>query len=298
MKKYLPIIFMCLTTIITKGLLAYFIKKDSRDSSNVIRMSKILIIILFLGEIAMLFFGIMAYIYGPLEIAIMLWLFCFLSFLFGWYLVSFQIKVADDSFEKRNVLWKKKKYKFSETIILQGSATMIVQNDMGIEIMRISNLMCNSRLLYERYLSYLKFHKLNKIKSRSNSITCIKFLKYIGAISILLSLLTMVPLVMSVLENEIAGIIASAILEAFVLISGIVILLYFYRWNIYIENDEIIIHRVFKSTNKIKLNECYLIEDGIFLLFYNKQTKQRVYRLARYLLNNSAIILEYYKRPI
>lgn len=162
MEKYLSIILVCSVTVITNGLLGYLIKKDSRDNSNIIRLPKIMIIISFLGEIAMLFFGIMAYIYGPLGIAIMFWIFSFLSFLFGLYSVSFQIKVTDDSFEKRNVLWRKKKYNFSETIILQGAVAAIVQNDMGIEIMRISDIMCNSRLLSERYLAYLKSHKLKK----------------------------------------------------------------------------------------------------------------------------------------
>lgn len=298
MEKIIVIILICSMAAIINGVLGYLIIRDSKDKSDIIRMPRIVILIEFICEMGMLVFGIIAYIYGAQDDkgpAILFWLFSFLFFLFLWYSISFQIKVADDSFEKRNFLWQKKKYNFSETIFLQGAATMIIQDHMGIEIMRISDIMDNSRLLYERYLSYLEIHKLKRIKSQSNLITCIKFLKHIGILLISMSILMFTAsFVIAVFEKSIAGIIITAIFAIILMIPGIVMLLYFYRWNIHIENDEMIIHRVFGGINRIKLNECYLLEERIFLVLYNKQTNQKIYWLAEYILNNASIILEYY----
>lgn len=204
-----------------------------------------------------------------------------------WWTMVYRLEINESNFVLRNVFFRKRTIYFKDCIMKKMNSITLVQNEKGIEIYRLSDLYTNASKLYD---SYVKFYSGNKKKkSSSNEITCNYRILYAGIAFSLVSLFTIIPIMISILETTILGIVLSSLLCALCFIVAIVFFLYFYKWKLVLDVENIRITSPFRKSRMINLKQNYYVI-GNTIDFHNKNNYKMVYKIYTNFLNNFQIL--------
>ncbi len=175
--RYLVIICSCLLLTLITFFMRKEVKEKREHDSNFIKVPLFIGVFSLICFITIAIIGLCVIIYVNISTALILWSVSLAPLFMLWWYFVYQIEICGNCFEVRSIFFHTKKYYFSEIFLYRGTACLIVQDQYGIERMRISDLYTNTSKLEKAYSSFYKVNRLKKPKRLSNKVTCIKFVR-------------------------------------------------------------------------------------------------------------------------
>ena len=292
--KYLIGVILFLVGIFSNYILRLLLKKANKNGNNkIIKPSSYLFALSILLIFLDLVLGIMIYFFNNIYFAL---LFCIPLIIFPLYMLikyfTFKIELYEDSFEIRNFLFKKKKYDYKDVILVQLYTALIIQDNNGNELYRLSDIFGNTSLLYTHYISYFKENKCELTKSASSKIKCAPRVKITGFIFLFLGIILVFPSVVTILEKDYVSFSILFIFTVIIVITGFIFLWYYYFWNIQVNDDSFYINSLFFK-KKIEFNSCYMVPITTTKIdFIDINTSKKIYSIFIHLLNNTNYIID------